>query len=115
MTKRPATLKAIEPTDRERRARIFGGLISLCGLRQSDAADVLGLKTQTVNQKALGNRTITDEDLQTLRDLWISIQAGRATGLPEGAERVVEALQWIQKEPPSADDRDYGRDDDHDD
>lgn len=115
MTRRPATLKAIEPSDRERRARIFGGLISLCGLRQSDAADVLGLKTQTVNQKSLGNRTVTDEDLQTLRDLWALIQAGRANDLPDGAERVVEALRWIKKEAPSVDQRDFGREDDHED
>lgn len=81
-------------TDAERIA-IFRSLLSLCGLSQAEAADVLDRGHETVRQKAAGHKPVVDRDLQILRDLFLRIDAGDTdlTGRP--AEQM-EAIRWAR-------------------
>ena len=62
----------------------FSRLISLCGLTQQEAADLLGVAKKTVNMKAAGLRKATDEEVRRLASLWSTIEDPAQT-LPDDA------------------------------
>ena len=74
---------------------LFRSLISLCGLTQAEAAELLDYRHDTVRSKAIGRREVTTRDLGILRGLWLRIDAGDAdlTGRP--AEQAA-AIRWAR-------------------
>lgn len=77
------------------RVTLFRSLVALCGLTQSEAADLLGRGYDTVRQKSVGLKPIVDRDLQILRDLWLRIDAGDADLAGRPAEQA-EAIRWAR-------------------
>lgn len=75
--------------------KLFRCLISLCGLQQSEVADLLGLRHDSVRAKASGRRQVTDSELEILSELWLRIDRGDTdlTGRP--AEQM-EAIRWAR-------------------
>ena len=81
-------------TEAERIA-LFRSLLSLCGLSQSEAAEVLGRGYETTRQKAAGHKPIVDRDLEILRDLFLRIDRGD-TDLEGRPAEQAEAIRWAR-------------------
>ncbi|MEF2551026.1 hypothetical protein VQ042_06550 [Aurantimonas sp. A2-1-M11] len=74
---------------------LFRSLISLCGLSQVDAAEVLGRSHDSVRQKSVGGRAVLDRDLEILRGLWLRIDRGDDSLYGRPAEHA-EAIKWAR-------------------
>ncbi|MCC4296641.1 hypothetical protein [Aurantimonas coralicida] len=74
---------------------LFRSLISLCGLSQSEVADLLGFRHDSVRAKASGRRHVTEQDLAILRDLWLRIDRGD-TDLEGRSAEQAKAIQWAR-------------------
>lgn len=74
---------------------LFRSLISLCGLSQAQAADVLDRDHQTVRQKANGHKAVVARDLEILRSLWLRIDAGYSD-LTDGPAEHADAIRWAR-------------------
>lgn len=75
--------------------KLFRSLISLCGLQQSEVADLLRLRHDSVRAKASGRRQVSDSELEILRDLWLRIDSGDASLEGRPAEQM-EAIKWAR-------------------
>lgn len=88
---------------------VFGSMLDQLGLSTDEAARFLGLAPITVARKRQGKRSVSDEEVRLLRDLFYLSQRADISRLPQGvqdaalARKVLRGVCPLPAKAPTAD------------